>query len=89
MYLTGEKKVEIFEKYGNSATNTGSSEAQIALFSFRINHLTEHLKVNKKDFGTQRALTTLVGKRRSLLDYLKKKDIARYRAIVKDLNLRR
>lgn len=89
MYLSAEKKVEIFEKYGKSATNTGSPEAQIALFSFRISHLTEHLKENKKDFSTQRALTTLVGKRRSLLDYLKKVDIARYRAIVKDLNLRR
>jgi small subunit ribosomal protein S15 len=89
MYLSAEKKVEIFEKYGSSATNTGSPEAQIALFSYRISHLTEHLKENKKDFSTQRALTTLVGKRRSLLDYLKKKDIARYRAIVKDLNLRR
>lgn len=89
MYLSAEKKVEIFEKFGKSATNTGSPEAQIALFSFRISHLTEHLKENKKDFSTQRALTTLVGKRRSLLDYLKKKDIARYRAIVKDLNLRR
>ena len=89
MYLSAEKKVEIFEKFRNSATNTGSPEAQIALFSFRISHLTEHLKANKKDFSTQRALTTLVGKRRSLLDYLKKKDIARYRAIVKDLNLRR
>jgi small subunit ribosomal protein S15 len=89
MYLSAEKKVEIFEKYGKSTTNTGSPEAQIALFSFRISHLTEHLKLNKKDFSTQRALTTLVGKRRSLLDYLKKTDIARYRAIVKDLNLRR
>lgn len=89
MYLTNEKKVEIFEQYGNSATNTGSPEAQIALFSYRINHLTDHLKQNKKDFSTQRALTTLVGKRRSLLDYLKKKDIERYRAIVKALNLRR
>jgi small subunit ribosomal protein S15 len=89
MYLTPEKKIEFFEKYGESAVNTGSSEAQIALFSFRINHLTEHLKLNKKDFSTQRALITLVGKRRSLLDYLKKKDITRYRAIIKDLNLRR
>lgn len=89
MYLSAEKKVEIFEKFGKAATNTGSPEAQIALFSFRISHLTEHLKANKKDFSTQRALTTLVGKRRSLLDYLKKKDIERYRAIVKDLNLRR
>jgi small subunit ribosomal protein S15 len=89
MYLTPEKKIEFFEKYGESAKNTGSAEAQIAMFSFRISHLTEHLKENKKDFSTQRALITLVGKRRSLLDYLKKKDIERYRAIVKDLNLRR
>ncbi len=89
MYLTSEKKVEFFEKYGESAQNTGSTEAQIALFSFRISHLTDHLKSNKKDFSTQRALITLVGKRRSLLDYLKKKDINRYRAIIKDLNLRR
>jgi len=89
MYLTSEKKIEFFEKYGESAANTGSSEAQVALFSFRISHLTDHLKLNKKDFSTQRALITLVGKRRSLLDYLKKKDIERYRAIIKDLNLRR
>jgi small subunit ribosomal protein S15 len=89
MYLTPEKKIEFFEKYGESAVNTGSSEAQIALFSYRINHLTDHLKTNKKDFSTQRALITLVGKRRSLLDYLKKIDINRYRAIIKDLNLRR
>ncbi|MEI6138564.1 MAG: 30S ribosomal protein S15 [Mariniphaga sp.] len=89
MYLTTEKKQEIFEKYGNSATNTGSSEGQIALFSFRISHLTEHLKVNKKDFGTQRALIALVGKRRALLDYLKRKEIGRYRAIIKELNLRK
>jgi small subunit ribosomal protein S15 len=89
MYLTTEKKQEIFEKYGNSATNTGSSEGQIALFSFRISHLTEHLKQNKKDFGTQRALIALVGKRRALLDYLKRKEIGRYRAIIKELNLRK
>ena len=89
MYLTTEKKQEIFEKHGQVATNTGSTEGQIALFSFRINHLTEHLKQNKKDFGTQRALIGLVGKRRSLLDYLKRKDIERYRAIIKELNLRK
>ncbi len=89
MYLTAEKKQEIFEKHGSSATNTGSSEGQIALFSFRISHLTEHLKVNKKDFGTQRALIGLVGKRRALLDYLKKRHIDRYRAIIKELNLRK
>ena len=89
MYLTAEKKQEIFEKYGKIATNTGSIEGQIALFSYRINHLTDHLKQNKKDFGTQRALISLVGKRRSLLDYLKRKDIERYRTIIKELNLRK
>jgi small subunit ribosomal protein S15 len=89
MYLSTEKKQEIFEKYGTSATNTGSAEGQIALFSYRISHLTEHLKLNKKDFGTQRALIALVGKRRSLLDYLKRKEIGRYRAIIKELNLRK
>ncbi len=89
MYLTGEKKKEIFKKHGKSATNTGTAESQIALFTYRIAHLTEHLKVNKKDFSTQRALLILVGKRRSLLDYLKKVDIERYRAIIKALKLRR
>jgi len=89
MYLTTEKKQEIFKKHGKSEKDTGTAEGQIALFSFRINHLTEHLKVNKKDFGTQRSLIRLVGKRRSLLDYLQKTDIARYRAIVKELDLRK
>ncbi|MBM3449034.1 MAG: 30S ribosomal protein S15 [Bacteroidetes bacterium] len=89
MYLTSEKKEEIFAKHGKSAKDTGSSEGQIALFTFRIAHLTEHLKRNKKDYGTQRALIALVGKRRSLLDYLHKTDIARYRAIVKELDLRK
>lgn len=89
MYLTSEKKAELFAKYGKGATDTGSPEAQIALFSFRIAHLTEHLKSNRKDFNTQRSLVLLVGKRRSLLDYLKRKDIERYRSIVKELGLRR
>jgi len=89
MYLNSEKKKEIFAKHGKSVTDTGTAEGQIALFSYRINHLTEHLKKNRKDFSTQRALIRLVGKRRSLLDYLKKKDIERYRAIIKELNLRR
>jgi small subunit ribosomal protein S15 len=89
MYLTTEKKQEFFTTFGKSDKDTGSSEAQIALFSHRINHLTEHLKSNNKDFGTQRALLKLVGKRRRLLDYLKDIDIERYRAIVKSLNLRR
>lgn len=89
MYLNPEIKRSFFEKFGKSATDTGTSEGQIALFSHRINHLTEHLKSNKKDFSTQRALISMVGKRRSLLDYLKRKDIARYRAIIKELNLRK
>ncbi len=89
MYLTAEKKQEFFEKYGKSNEDTGSSEGQIALFSYRIAHLTEHLKKNKKDFSTQRALIKLVGKRRRLLNYLKDRDIERYRAIIKSLNLRK
>jgi len=89
MYLSAEKKKEIFKKHGSGDTDTGSSEGQIALFTYRIAHLTEHLKTNRKDFGTQRSLQLLVGKRRSLLDYLKKTDIERYRAIVKELKLRR
>ena len=88
-YLEADKKQEIFAKYGKSNTDTGSAESQIALFSYRIAHLTEHLRNNKKDFGTQRALLRLVGKRRRLLDYLKEKDIERYREIVKALNLRK
>ncbi|MEJ5267868.1 MAG: 30S ribosomal protein S15 [Bacteroidales bacterium] len=88
-YLDSEKKKEIFSKYGKSNNDTGSPEAQIALFSYRISHLTEHLKKNRKDFNTQRALMNLVGKRRRQLDYLKKVDIERYRAIVKELGLRR
>lgn len=89
MYLTTEKKAELFAQHGKSATDTGSAEGQIALFTFRINHLTEHLKENKKDHSTRRSLIKLVGKRRSLLDYLVKKDIGRYRAIIKELNLRK
>ncbi|MBE0652516.1 MAG: 30S ribosomal protein S15 [Bacteroidales bacterium] len=89
MYLTAEKKKDLFKTYGKSEENTGSSEAQIALFTTRINHLTEHLKLNKKDFSTQRALLKLVGKRRRLLDYLKDREIGRYRAILKELNLRK
>ena len=89
MYLNSEVKKEIFAKHGGAETNTGSTEGQIALFTFRISHLTEHLKKNRKDFGTQRALQLLVGKRRSLLDYLKSKDIEKYRALIKELGLRR
>ena len=89
MHLNSEEKVNIFEKYGKGKTDTGSPEAQIALF--RIAHLTEHLKSNHKDYTTARALKALVGKRRRLLDYLIKKDITRYRAIIaqKELGIRK
>lgn len=89
MYLTSDVKKEIFKKHGGAETNTGSTEGQIALFTHRINHLTEHLKNNRKDFGTQKALLDLVGKRRSLLNYLKNKDIEKYRVLIKELNLRK
>ena len=89
MYLTTEIKKDIFKNHGKSEKDTGSSEGQIALFSHRISHLTDHLKSNKKDFGTQKSLIALVAKRRSLLDYLKDNDIERYRAIIKKLELRK
>jgi len=89
MYLTSEKKKELFKKFGKSAEDTGSAEGQIALFSYRIAHLTEHLKNNNKDYSTQRALVILVGKRRRLLNYLKEVDIERYRTIIKSLKLRK
>ena len=89
MYLDSAKKHEIFGKYGQSNSDTGSAESQVALFSYRIAHLTEHMKANRKDHNTERALVKLVGKRRALLNYLKDRDINRYRAIVKALRLRK
>ena len=89
MSLTKKIKEDLFKKHGKNSQDTGSAEGQIALFTHRINHLTEHLKQNRKDFNTERSLVKLVGKRRSLLDYLMKKDILRYRAIVKELGLRK
>ena len=89
MYLTAEKKAEIFAKHGKSATDTGTPEGQIALFTYRINHLTGHLKKNRKDYNTERSLVKLVGKRKSLLDYLIKTDVLRYRAIIKELGIRK
>ena len=89
MYLDSAKKTELFEKFGKGTTDTGSAESQIALFTYRIAHLTEHMKQNRKDHSTERALTGLVGKRRALLNYLKSRDINRYRAIVKALGLRK
>jgi|TARA_Y100000385_G_C12950603_1_gene575290 small subunit ribosomal protein S15 len=89
MYIDSSKKRDIFKKFGKGESDTGSAEGQIALFSHRIKHLTDHLKSNKKDFNTQRSLIILVGKRRDQLDYLKNKDIERYRAIIKKLDIRR
>ncbi len=89
MYLSKEIKKKIFKSFGKSDKDTGSAESQIALFSHRINHLSSHLKKNKKDFNTERSLVRLVGKRRNLLEYLKSKDIDKYRKIIKDLGLRK
>jgi small subunit ribosomal protein S15 len=89
MYNSKELKKTIFKKYGKSENDTGSTEGQIALFTQRIDHLSKHLEGNRNDFNTERSLVRLVGKRRSLLDYLKSKDINRYRAIVKKLGLRK
>tara|TARA_B100001057_G_scaffold273231_1_gene273572 strand:+ start:4388 stop:4657 length:270 start_codon:yes stop_codon:yes gene_type:complete len=89
MYLTSKVKQEIFKDNGSSPNDTGSAEGQIALFTYRINHLTNHLKSNKKDFTTQKSLLKLVGKRKSLLSYLKDKNIERYRTIIKKLSLRK
>ncbi|MFT6866085.1 MAG: small subunit ribosomal protein S15 [Cyclobacteriaceae bacterium] len=89
MYLTKEVKEVFFEKHGKGKTDTGSSEGQIALFTHRINHLTEHLKANKKDHSTRLGLLKLVGKRRRLLDYLHKGEIARYRSIIAELGIRK
>ncbi len=91
MYLTTDTKTNLFASHGanKSATDTGSPESQIALFTYRINHLTGHLKDHKKDHATRLGLLKLVGKRRSLLDYLQKNDIARYRSVIADLGLRK
>ncbi|PRY90810.1 30S ribosomal protein S15 [Mongoliibacter ruber] len=91
MYLSAEKKAELFKNHGRlkTETDTGSPESQIALFTYRIQHLTEHLKINKKDHSSRLSLLKLVGKRRSLLNYLIKNDIERYRAIIAELGIRK
>ncbi len=89
MYLSTEVKQKIFSDYGQSQVDTGSPESQIALFTHRIKHLTEHMKINKKDLVTKRSLIALVGKRKRMLEYLKEQDIERYRAIIKKLGLRK
>lgn len=89
MAITKEKKQEIIEKYGGSEENSGSTEAQIAIFTARINHLTDHLKDNEQDHASRRGLLKMVGKRRRLLNYLKKKDIETYRELISDLGIRK
>jgi small subunit ribosomal protein S15 len=89
MHLTSEAKKEIFKKFGGSESNSGSTEAQIAMFTERINYITEHLKGNHKDYSAELSLVKLVGKRRSLLDYLAKKDIFKYRELIKELGIRK
>ena len=88
-YLTIEKKANIFANYGGKAANTGSVEGQIALLTERINHISKHIKVNKKDFSSQRGLMQMVGKRKRLLTYLSKHDLTGYRALIEKLGLRK
>jgi len=89
MYLTPEVKQNLFKEHGKSEIDTGSPESQVALFTYRIKHLTEHLKSNKKDVATKRSLISLVGKRRKMLDFLKRQNIERYRTLIKTLGLRK
>lgn len=89
MYLSQEEKGKLFAEFGKNEKDTGSAEGQIALMTKRISHISDHLKTNRKDYNSERSLVKLVGKRRNLLDYLKNKDILRYREIVKTLGLRK
>ncbi|MDA1181971.1 MAG: 30S ribosomal protein S15 [Bacteroidetes bacterium] len=89
MHLTAERKKEIFTTYGGSAKNTGSTEAQIAMFTERINYISAHLKELRKDKSAELSLVKLVGKRRSLLNYLMKNDVFKYRDLIKELGLRK
>ncbi len=89
MSLTKERKAELAKEYGKDGNDTGNTDVQVAILSERIKNLTEHLKANKKDNHTRYGLLKLVGKRRSLLDYLIKTDIARYRELIKKLGIRK
>lgn len=88
-YLTQDKKKEFFKEFGGSETNTGSIEGQVALFTYRIKSLSDHLRENQKDSACRKALLTLVGKRKRLLTYLAKKDITKYRSLIEKLNIRK
>jgi small subunit ribosomal protein S15 len=87
--MTKEEKLEIVNHYGKSEKDSGKSEVQIAILTKRINELTDHFNVHKKDHHSRRGLMMMVGKRRRLLDYLTQKDIERYRSIIKELNIRK
>ena len=89
VYLSKEKREEIFKEYGGSEKNTGSIEGQVAVLTFRIKALSDHLRENKKDFSCKRALLTMVGKRKRLLQYLAKKDINLYRGLIEKLGIRK
>ncbi len=89
MVLDPEKKKDIIEKFRIHGSDTGSPEVQIAILSARISYLTEHFKVHKKDHGSRRGLLKLVGQRRRLLDYLKDRDVERYRSVIKELGIRK
>ncbi len=89
MTLTQEKKAELISRFGDSPTDTGKTEVQVALLTERINYLTEHLRTHKKDHHSRRGLLMIVGQRRRLLDYLQRADLERYRSLIKELGLRR
>jgi small subunit ribosomal protein S15 len=89
MSIAKEKKQELIKKFGGAETNTGSPEVQVALLTTRINHLTEHFKIHKKDFAGQRGLLRMVGKRRNLLAYLRTNNLEGYRALIAELGLRK
>lgn len=89
MPLKKEEKTALVEKYGRSENDTGSSEVQIALLTERITYLTEHLKVHRKDHASRRGLLKMVGQRRRLLDYLRRKDQEKYKSLLEDLGLRK
>jgi small subunit ribosomal protein S15 len=89
MSVTKEKKIELIKEYGKDASDTGSTEVQVALLTHRINHLTEHFKTHKKDFAGQRGLLKMVGQRRNLLAYLRSNDLEGYRALIAKLGLRK
>ncbi len=89
VYLSKEKKAEIFAEYGGAATNTGSTQGQIALATYRIQELSEHLKMHRKDHSSRKALLHLVGRRKKMLDYLRRKDLEGYRALIAKLGIRK